>query len=102
MSTTEAPLTQGWEPGLDPQDTITRRFLLQMAEANDAFAAAADAHRLRTPAFSAADHGVASGYFNAVTLLQPVGPTDAGVLDQIDSFVADDLLRHGIPFQRSA
>ena len=89
MTTTEPALTQGWEADLDPWDTITRRFLLQMAEANHAFATAADGRCLRTPAFSAADHGVASGYFNAVTLLRPLRRDDAETLDGIAAFAAD-------------
>lgn len=88
MSAVDTHLTSGWEPGLSPSDTITRRFLLHLAELNDTLAVAAGGHTLRTPEFAAADTLRPAAYFNSIVLLQPLHPdTASDVLDRIEQFI---------------
>ena len=64
-------LTHGWEPDLDPGDTLVRRFVLALADRAAALAEVVSGRRVRTDAFAAADPASPVLFDNAAVLLQP-------------------------------
>lgn len=87
----EPGLRAGWEPDIPPEDTLLRRFLLNLAESNAGPVTALGGRVLRRDDVVAATLGRPAGYlYNAAVLLQPLGNRDAGdTLDAIDAFYAD-------------
>jgi hypothetical protein len=67
-------LTHGWEPDLDPGDTLARRFLLHYADYLVAAAVASGGRVMRRDDVIIADAERPAGYFNSVVLLQPPRP----------------------------
>ncbi len=70
LATTE-PLTTGWEPDLDVEDSLLRRYLFHNVDLTSALARAAGGDVLERADVVAADLRRPSGYWNAATLLQP-------------------------------
>lgn len=82
-------LCTGWEPGLPPEDTVLRRFLLHLAEYYASAAAAAGAPTVRRPEMVVADLRRPSGFFNSAVLLQPPAPDRwDSVLETVDEAFA--------------
>ncbi len=69
-------LTHGWEPELEADDSLLRRYVLATADRGEAMARAVDGRVLRTPACSAADPGSPVLFDNAVVVLQPPSYVD--------------------------
>src|SRR4051812_40694599 len=67
-------LTTGWEPDLDPGDTLARRFLLHYADSLASAASASGGRVIRRDDVLIADAERPSGYGNSVLLLQPPRP----------------------------
>src|SRR3954462_10953864 len=67
-------LTTGWEPDLDPGDTLARRFLLHYAEYLASAATACGGRVIRRDDLLIADAERPTGYYNSVLLLQPPRP----------------------------
>lgn len=88
----EAPadhLTTGWEPELDPGDTLVRHYVLALAAANLAPARAMGGRVLERDDVVAADLGVPNAVLNAAVLTHP--PREAGweaTLDTVEDFYA--------------
>ena len=80
-------LTTGWESALDTRDTMLRAYLLHWAELCATFVRAGGGRVHYGEAFAAADLRVASGYWNAATLLAPPSSWDATVAE-IEEFFA--------------
>jgi hypothetical protein len=81
-------LTTGWEPDAPVEDTLLRRFVFAQAEAWEPAVAALGGRVHRTAAFAVTDFGRPAGLANAVTLLQPLPPDPAPVLEEIERAVA--------------
>jgi GNAT superfamily N-acetyltransferase len=64
-------LTHGWEPELDADDSLLRRFTLASAERSEAMTRAIDGRVRRTDTYSAADPDSPIMFENAIVLLQP-------------------------------
>ncbi len=64
-------LTHGWEPDLDVEDSLLRRFVLATADRGEAMARAIGGRARRTDAYSAADPASPVMFDNAVVVLQP-------------------------------
>ncbi len=91
-TTTSRPeLETGWRPGTPADDTLLRRFVLNLSSS---WAAAADSRQgriRRDERFVAADLGHPSGMFNSTTLLQPLPGDDLDdTLDEVESFYAEE------------
>lgn len=69
-------LTHGWEPDLDPSDSLLRRFVLASADRGEAMAAAVGGRVRRTEAYSAADPASPVMFDNSVIVLQPADYVD--------------------------
>ncbi len=103
-------LTNGWEPELDPGDSLLRRFVLANADRATTLAELAGGRAMRTPAFAAADPESPVLFDNAAVLLQPGEYVDlASAIDEIvgfypadrhfvvlSAFPTPDLGRHGL------
>jgi hypothetical protein len=82
------PLATGWDAGTPPDDTLVRQFLLHWAACCDAYARAGGGTTADRDTYRLADLRRPSGYFNSITLLQPM-PIDPGhLLDRIDHDIA--------------
>lgn len=86
--TAEQRLTNGWEPDVPVGDTLLRRFLFHHAGSAAAFVRSAGGAVVESDTFIGSDLRRPSGYWNAVTLLQPPTDWDA-VLDDLEAFVSD-------------
>lgn len=71
MTTTEH-LTTGWEPDLDPTDTVVRRYLAAWIAQCRAFSDSIGGSTITTPAWTLTDASHPTGLFNAVTLTAPL------------------------------
>lgn len=86
---TESPsLATGWDADTPPEDTLVRRFLLHWAACCDAYAEAAGGTTADRTEYRLADMRRPSGYFNSITLLQPMPGDAASLLDRIDDDIA--------------
>ncbi len=86
----EAGLQTGWEPDTPVDDTLLRRYLLNLAESHAAPGRALGGRTLRRDDLAATDLGRPTGFMlNTVVLLRPLD--DAGsqeALDELDAFYA--------------
>jgi hypothetical protein len=88
--TSSQRLTTGWETGVDPGDTVLRRFLLHLGEYFSSAAAASCAPVLRDDDLVVADLRRPSGFLNSAVLLQPPPPSRwDDVLDRVEAAFAD-------------
>lgn len=80
----------GWEPDTPPEDTLLRRYLLNLADANAGPVTALGGRVLRRDDVVAADLGRPTGWlFNSAVLLQPLGSSHTeDTLDAIEAFYA--------------
>ncbi len=69
-------LTTGWEPGLPPDDTITRRFVLAYAERIAAMAGRTGGRQKWVDGARMADLRSPFGYDNAVVVTRPLGEAE--------------------------
>lgn len=72
-----AHLTNGWEPDLEPSDSLLRRFVLATADRGEAMAQAVGGRARRTELYSASDPASPVMFDNAVIVLQPLDYVDA-------------------------
>lgn len=80
-------LTHGWEPDLDPGDTLLRAFVFAFADRLAAMAGGVGGRRRRTTEAAYADPRSAFVFDNGVVLLQPPGLADVDrVVDEARSF----------------
>lgn len=88
MAYTEPELRAGWEPDTPVEDTLLRRFLLNLAESNAVPVAALGGRVLRRDDVIATNLGRPTGLLlNTATLLQPLaGKRAERVLDALDTF----------------
>jgi GNAT superfamily N-acetyltransferase len=69
-------LTHGWEPDLDPKDSVLRQYVLASADRGDRMAEAAGGRHERDAQLALADAGSPVLFDNAAVLLQPPGIAD--------------------------
>jgi hypothetical protein len=81
-------LTTGWEPDTPVDDTLLRRFVFAMAAAWEPAVRAMGGLVHRSAEFALADFGRPAGLGNAVTLLQPLPPDPAPVLDAVEADIS--------------
>ena len=88
MPTIASPLTTGWEPDLDPGDTVLRRFVLHQGEHLAAAASVSGGRVERHDHLLLADTGRPSAFHNGAVLLQPPATADDwdDVLASVDRF----------------
>lgn len=79
-------LTHGWEPDLEPDDSLLRRFVLATADRSEAMALLVGGRCVRTETFCAADPGSPVIFDNAAVLLQP--PTYIDLAATIQAVIA--------------
>ena len=81
-------LTTGWERGTPVEDTLLRRFVFALAQAWEPAVMAMGGRVLRRAEFALADFRRPAGLGNTVTLLQPLPPDPAPVLDAVEDLLA--------------
>lgn len=82
------PLATGWDADTPPDDTLVRRFLLHWAACCDAYAQAGGGTTADRGDYRLADLRRPSGYFNSITLLQPMRDGAGSLLDRIEGDIA--------------
>jgi hypothetical protein len=86
---TDSPrLATGWDADTPLDDTLVRRFLLHWAACCEAYAEAGGGATEERGEYRLADLRRPSGYFNAITLLQPIQDDAGSLLDRIDDDIA--------------
>jgi hypothetical protein len=81
-------LETGYESSTPIGDTYLRRFTRNWTETTEAIGQALDGATVRTRDFVAADTGRPATYANTATLIRPLPPDPAPVIDRLEEFFA--------------